>query len=217
MNMSYYGTQDLNRLEATRTIAYVPSYEIERQVRQLRAQAMAKLVRKAIDALFAAPKAAPAPTTAAYVLTLREQAYLERGERIADIASNVVVAFRKLLAEPATAQRELPLESYKLSVREQAYLARGEKLADALIWVGTTARKVASWLYAPVKAWRSETLTRDELMLLDDRTLADIGLTRGDIPRVAAGLWVPENRLAQVSRADRPVSVSNVNKPPLAA
>jgi uncharacterized protein YjiS (DUF1127 family) len=216
--MSYYGTQDYERLEATRTIAYVPSYEIERQVRALRAQAVATLVKKAFNALFATPVAAePAPTTGAYILSQREQAYLERGEKIADVASNVVVAFRKLIAEPATVQSELPLENYKLSNREQAYLARGEKAADVLIWVGKVAAKVASWLYAPIKEWRSETLTRDELMLLDDRTLADIGLTRGDIPRVAAGLWVPENRLAQVSRADRPVSVSNLNKPPLAA
>ncbi len=217
--MSYYGTQDYEQLEAPRTMAYVPSYEIERQVRLLRAQALATLVKKAVNALFKAPDATPAVEVAAgpYVLTPREKGYLESGEKIATVASSVVVAFRKLIAEPATAQKELPLETYKMSNREQAYLERGEKLADALIRAGRVLSKVASWLVAPIKAWRAETLTRDELMLLDERTLADIGLTRGDIPRVAAGLWVPENRLAQLSRADRPASVSNVNKPPLAA
>jgi hypothetical protein len=67
-----------------------------------------------------------------------------------------------------------------------------------------------------VKAWAAEQATRDELLALDERTLADIGLTRGDIPRVAAGLWVPENRLTQV-RAGAPKAPSNLNRPQIAA
>lgn len=31
-----------------------------------------------------------------------------------------------------------------------------------------------------------------ELNALDNRTLDDIGINRADIPRVAAGLWIPE-------------------------
>ncbi len=82
--------------------------------------------------------------------------------------------------------------------------------------ISHTIGSVAKRIYAPIKAWAAERATRDELFSLDDRTLADIGLTRGDIPQVAAGLWVPENRLAQTRRA-APKSASNVNNKPQVA
>ena len=105
---------------------------------------------------------------------------------------------------------------YPLSARDKALMARGEAIADMVAALTRLFGSVAAKLYAPVKHWAIERATRDELMSLDDRTLADIGLTRGDIPQVAAGLWVPENRLAQI-RAAKPVLASNVNNRPQVA
>lgn len=106
--------------------------------------------------------------------------------------------------------------AYRLTARDKALMARGEYIADAVVGLIHAVRTAAARLYAPVKAWAVERGTRDELMSLDDRTLADIGLTRGDIPQVAAGLWVPENRLAQV-HASAPKSASNINNRPQVA
>lgn len=104
----------------------------------------------------------------------------------------------------------------ELSERDKALMARGEAIADAFAGIARVIRTLADKLSAPIKNWAVERATRDELMNLDDRTLADIGLTRGDIPQVAAGLWVPENRLAQI-RAAKPAPASNVNNRPQVA
>jgi uncharacterized protein YjiS (DUF1127 family) len=40
---------------------------------------------------------------------------------------------------------------------------------------------------ARVRAWREREQARAELMSLDDRSLADIGLSRSDIPAVLSG------------------------------
>jgi uncharacterized protein YjiS (DUF1127 family) len=106
--------------------------------------------------------------------------------------------------------------NYQLSLRDKTLLARGEAIADTFAAIGGAVRAIAAKLYAPVKNWAVERATRDELLSLDDRTLADIGLTRGDIPQVASGLWVPENRLAQV-RVAKPASASNANNRPQVA
>ena len=42
-------------------------------------------------------------------------------------------------------------------------------------------------LVAALRAWRERELAYQELMSLDDRTLADIGIRRADIPYVIAG------------------------------
>jgi uncharacterized protein YjiS (DUF1127 family) len=109
-----------------------------------------------------------------------------------------------------------PDTGYRLTARDKALMARGEYIADAAVAIGHAVSTIAGMLYAPLKGWAIERATRDELMALDDRTLADIGLTRGDIPQVAAGQWVPENRLAQI-RAAAPKSASNVNNRPQVA
>ncbi len=109
-----------------------------------------------------------------------------------------------------------PDAGYRLTARDKALMARGEHIADVITGIAAAVRAVFNPLYSRVKNWAAEQATRDELMTLDERTLADIGLTRGDIPRVAAGLWVPENRLAQV-RAATPKAPSNLNRPQIAA
>ena len=43
---------------------------------------------------------------------------------------------------------------------------------------------------AALRAWRKGGRAAEELALMDDRQLADIGLTRGDIYRIAHGLLV---------------------------
>ena len=112
--------------------------------------------------------------------------------------------------------QDLVGDYYQLSARDKALLARGEAIAELFATVGGAIARVVAKLYSPLKSWAVERATRDELLSLDDRTLADIGLTRGDIPQVASGLWVPENRLAQV-RAARPAAASNVNSRPQVA
>ncbi len=110
----------------------------------------------------------------------------------------------------------LPKAGYRLTARDKALMARGESIAEIVAGIAHAVRAVVEKVYQPVKHWAIERATRDELMALDDRTLADIGLTRGDIPQVAAGMWVPENRLAQV-RAAEPKSASNMNNRPQVA
>jgi uncharacterized protein YjiS (DUF1127 family) len=109
-----------------------------------------------------------------------------------------------------------PTAGYRLTARDQALMARGEYIADVVTGIAAALRAVVKPVVTRVKAWATEQATRDELLALDERTLADIGLTRGDIPRVAAGLWVPENRLTQV-RAGAPKAPSNLNRPQIAA
>lgn len=101
----------------------------------------------------------------------------------------------------------------RISESDEALMAWGEAIADAGAALSRSLRKPFTGVFAKLKAWAVERSTRDELMSLDDRTLADIGLTRGDIPQVAAGLWVPENRLAQVQAA-KPALASNANSRP---
>jgi uncharacterized protein YjiS (DUF1127 family) len=106
---------------------------------------------------------------------------------------------------------------YRLSARDQALMARGEAIADLLAATVGAVSTIAARLFAPIKTWAIERSTRDELMSLDDRTLADIGLTRGDIPQVASGLWVPENRLAQIRAAQVTLASNANNRPQVAA
>jgi uncharacterized protein YjiS (DUF1127 family) len=67
------------------------------------------------------------------------------------------------------------------------------------------------WLVRPLANIWSRTQVYDELMCMDDRLLADIGITRADIPAVASGRYAQANlasspRLVaeQVNRVRRP-------------
>lgn len=115
---------------------------------------------------------------------------------------------------PATGLRPsledvLTARGVKLRPGDKAALAFAEDLSDAIQVVTVAAKRAIAAIAAPINEWRRQLRTREELMALDDRTLADIGLARRDIPRLAAGLWTPENWKANAKQA----SATNVNKP----
>jgi uncharacterized protein YjiS (DUF1127 family) len=45
-------------------------------------------------------------------------------------------------------------------------------------------------LVGAVKAWAARRAVAEELAMLDDRTVADLGLTRGDFPAIIAGTYL---------------------------
>ena len=67
--------------------------------------------------------------------------------------------------------------------RYQAELAHAERVAQNLVAVGRTVLVAAKRVAQPFIAWRQRHATLNELMSLDDRTLADIGITRSEIGR----------------------------------
>jgi len=213
--MAYYGTQDFDRLAAARTqYTLIPAHELEFAARRMRAEAFAATARKVATAVKTFFAARPAPTVVAgYKLNELEQARLAQGAAIADTTHNALNVVKGFFA---TRPENAAVNTFKMTEQDQARMAQAEAIADAVIAVATFLTNAVNWLYAPVKAWRLQLRTREELDSLDDRALADIGLTRGDIRRVAAGLWVPENRTAQTAYA-APVTASNINKPQIAA
>jgi uncharacterized protein YjiS (DUF1127 family) len=213
--MAYYGTQDFDRMVAARNnLAMIPAYELELAARRMRAQALAAMGRKVTAAIKTFLAARPAPTVvSSYKLNELEKGRLAQGAAIADTTKN---AFNVVKVFFATRPETTAVNTFKMNEQDRARMAQAEAIADAVIAVSSFFGKVAKALYAPIKAWRIQLRTREELDGLDDRALADIGLTRGDIRRVAAGLWVPENRSAQTAYA-APVTASNINKPQIAA
>lgn len=213
--MAYYGTQDFDQMVAARNgFAFVPAYELEYAARRMRAEAFATLARKAVKAVQAFVAARPAPTVVTgHKLTAQEQAGLAQAEAIAE---NTTKAFNVVKIFLATRPENTAVNTIKMNAQDKARLEQAETIADAVIAVSTFIAKTAAAIYAPIKAWRLQLRTREELSALDDRALADIGLTRSDIRRVAAGLWMPENRSIQISFA-APSLASNLNKPQIAA
>ena len=135
-----------------------------------------------------------------------------RAEVMRDTVRNLAAAAKRLLAAPKPVANVAasPLEH----PRYRAEMQHAEAVADAIV---TVSRAVAN-LPNALKAWRLRRQTYAELMALDDRTLADIGITRGEITQVAAGHYVPALR-SGAAKFGRPVLVgaTNANQPKLAA
>jgi uncharacterized protein YjiS (DUF1127 family) len=54
---------------------------------------------------------------------------------------------------------------------------------------------------AALKNWYKKQVATAELMSLDDRLLKDIGLTRGDIPKVVSGEYFADRSLVNAQQA----------------
>jgi uncharacterized protein YjiS (DUF1127 family) len=72
----------------------------------------------------------------------------------------------------------------------------GERAAalPGLSGIATVLHAVDGHLVQPILAWHQRRAARRELMVLDDRQLADIGLSRSDID---AAILVPARPLSQ--------------------
>ncbi len=92
----------------------------------------------------------------------------------------------RVRTDPVSTQRMIDLsEANRLAAQ-----ARAEATLAALRAVGRLVGGIARRL----GAWRRYRAGIAELEALDARTLSDIGITRADIPAVAAGLWMPQGR-----------------------
>lgn len=56
---------------------------------------------------------------------------------------------------------------------------------------GRLGRIVNRYILKPLADWRARQAALDELMALDDHMLADIGISRGEIPGIVAGEVTP--------------------------
>jgi uncharacterized protein YjiS (DUF1127 family) len=72
------------------------------------------------------------------------------------------------------------------TIKNQATQSRIGSLVFALQTPRVSAERHASLLNS-LRNWRERRAAAAELSSLSDRSLADIGLTRGDIPRVVRG------------------------------
>ncbi|MBL8807500.1 MAG: DUF1127 domain-containing protein [Rhodospirillales bacterium] len=81
---------------------------------------------------------------------------------------------------------------------------RGSEQADGFGAIGAGLKK----LFARIKSWNERRATFLELEALDDRILADIGLTRGEIAQVATGHYV-RNREEGFKLAVMPAPAAN--------
>jgi uncharacterized protein YjiS (DUF1127 family) len=102
-----------------------------------------------------------------------------------------------------------------VAITKAARRMQAEQIAKLIRAIGRGLKALA----APYKVWREYQDTYAELSQLDDRMLADIGITRSDIPRVAAGLWAPQARMERVVKIGlgKPKAEANVNRPQVAA
>lgn len=107
----------------------------------------------------------------------------------------------------------------QVEVYTAARQMQAEQFAKVFAKLGQGLKALFGAIAAPYKVWREYQETYQELAQLDDRMLADIGITRSDIPRVAAGLWAPAERmerLVKIGVTAKPQS-ANVNRPQVAA
>ena len=103
-----------------------------------------------------------------------------------------------LYGRVSATQVETALEARRVRTQALAALA-----ADGLGAIGAGLKT----LFGRIKSWNERRSTYAELEGLDDRILADIGLSRGEISQVAAGHYVRDEdgyafRAAPVSAAN---------------
>ena len=107
----------------------------------------------------------------------------------------------RFFAEPSAYQtidmQRMFAEAQYLRSKELARLAG---LARA--WVVGAVR---AWLLAPVVRWYRRRKFYQELMRLDDRTLADIGILRCDIPQMVRNSYAPRTAPAETPAAEATV------------
>jgi uncharacterized protein YjiS (DUF1127 family) len=109
-----------------------------------------------------------------------------------------------------------PIDSVDILAEARRMQAR--EAAKLLMAIGRGLRKIIATALAPYRVWHDYQSAFAELSALDDRMLADIGITRADIPRVAAGVWTPEiGTLARVKRDATVKPSANFNRPQVAA
>lgn len=135
-----------------------------------------------------------------------------RAQAVRDAAKSVIGALRRALAAPTptAAPAISPLDH----PRYRAELQHAEAVANAIVSVTQAIAKLPNTF----KSWRQRRRTYVELMSLDERTLADIGITRGEIDQIASGQYIPApRRAASVPEEAVAVSASNSNKPKMAA
>src|SRR5262245_55938158 len=108
--MAYYSSEEFDRLiEARARHEVVSAYEIEQAARRLQAKAVADYTAKltnGVKTFFTAPAQQDLPLNAPYKLSQREEAYLERGEEIADTliaAGTAISAFAAWAYAPVKA------------------------------------------------------------------------------------------------------------------
>jgi uncharacterized protein YjiS (DUF1127 family) len=95
-------------------------------------------------------------------------------------------------------------------VERTAQALRNRILLDTVAAFTREAGRVLAAAAQPLSGWWARTQVHDELMALDDRMLADIGISRADIPAVAAGRYharpfsVPRLVAEQVNRTWHP-------------
>jgi uncharacterized protein YjiS (DUF1127 family) len=106
----------------------------------------------------------------------------------------------------------------QLEIYYQARQMQAQVVRELAVKVGQFFAKVLRPVISAVREGHERRQIFWELSSLDDRTLADIGITRADIPRVAAGVWTPERRPAKgVVANPAVVQAINANRPQKAA
>jgi uncharacterized protein YjiS (DUF1127 family) len=102
----------------------------------------------------------------------------------------------------------------QLEIYYQARQMQAQVVRELAGKVGRAIAKVVGPVISAIREGHERRQIFWELSSLDDRTLGDIGITRADIPRVAAGLWTPERRPAKgVVANPTVVAATNANRP----
>lgn len=106
----------------------------------------------------------------------------------------------------------------QLEIYYQARQMQAQVVRELAVKIGRALAKVVRPLISAIREGHERRQIYWELSSLDDRTLGDIGITRADIPRVAAGLWTPERKGAKsVVAAPANVTAINANRTQKAA